>query len=259
MTPRKKCRSPFAVPGAASGRGPAPHRRQALASTAQPPPQPKPGWSRDSRRPRLVSNDAGNLAVHPRTHMSSRSRGGRRGASATCRITRSTTLVVRAQLRPARRRRQAPARGRRTYGVSASDVGTQVLAHQTLPHLRGPRLVIMVYYRVCCKSVPWDARRQTPSPFLSDVLYAFPAARNGGHFTGSPPFAAPARPGSSPTTGGDYRRRRSAGRRRPPSARAAGASAGGASPCTPAAWWRTTPSRTSTTLNTTPSLATRRR
>ena len=45
------------------------------------------------------------------------------------------------------------------------------------------------YFRVCCKSVAWDARRAAPSPFLSDVLYAFPAARNGGHFTGSP-FAA---------------------------------------------------------------------
>ena len=34
------------------------------------------------------------------------------------------------------------------------------------------------------------SRRATPSPFLSDVLYAFPAARNGGHYSGSSPFAA---------------------------------------------------------------------
>ena len=70
----------------------------------------------------------------------------------------------------------------------------------------------MVYYRVCCKSVAWDARRQTPSPFLSDVLYAFPAARNGGHFTGSP-FAAPSRPRFQPYHG---RRLPPATQRRPP-------------------------------------------
>ena len=57
-----------------------------------------------------------------------------------------------------------------------------------------------------------QARRQTPSPFLSDVLYAFPAARNGGHFTGSP-FAAPSRPRFQPYHG---RRLPPATQRRPP-------------------------------------------
>ncbi len=71
----------------------------------------------------------------------------------------------------------------------------------------------MVYYRVCCKSVPWDARRQTPSPFLADVLYAFPAARNGGHYSGSSPFAPPARPRFQPYHG---RRLPPATQRRPP-------------------------------------------
>ena len=74
-------------------------------------------------------------------------------------------------------------------------------------------LRIMVYYRVCCKSVPWDARRATPSPFLSDVLYPFPAARNGGHYSGSSPFAAPARPRFQPYHG---RRLPPATQRRPP-------------------------------------------
>lgn len=45
-----------------------------------------------------------------------------------------------------------------------------------------------------------QARRQTPSPFLSDVLYPFPAARNGGQFAGSP-FASPARPRFQPYMG----------------------------------------------------------
>ena len=71
----------------------------------------------------------------------------------------------------------------------------------------------MVYYRACCKSVPWDARRQSPSPFLADVLYAFPAARNGGHYSGSSPFAAPARPRFQPSHG---RRLPPATQRRPP-------------------------------------------
>ena len=71
----------------------------------------------------------------------------------------------------------------------------------------------MVYYRVCCKSVAWDARRRTPSPFLADVLYAFPAARNGGHYSGSSPFAAPARPRFQPYHG---RRLPPATQRRPP-------------------------------------------
>jgi hypothetical protein len=43
-------------------------------------------------------------------------------------------------------------------------VGDVVLAHQKLPHLGVPNhsqdLRIMVYYRVCCKSIPWDARRR---------------------------------------------------------------------------------------------------
>ena len=93
---------------------------------------------------------------------------------------------------------------------------TQVLAHQKLPYLGVPNhsrnLRIMIYYRVCCKSVAWDARRAAPSPFLADVLYAFPAARNGGHFTGSP-FAAPSRPRFQPYHG---RRLPPATQRRPP-------------------------------------------
>ena len=58
-----------------------------------------------------------------------------------------------------------------------------------------------------------QARRQTPSPFLADVLYAFPAARNGGHYSGSSPFAAPARPRFQPYHG---RRLPPATQRRPP-------------------------------------------
>ena len=58
-----------------------------------------------------------------------------------------------------------------------------------------------------------QARRQTPSPFLSDVLYAFPAARNGGHYSGSSPFAAPSRPRFQPYHG---RRLPPATQRRPP-------------------------------------------
>ena len=58
----------------------------------------------------------------------------------------------------------------------------------------------------------WDARRATPSPFLADVLYAFPAARNGGHYSGSP-FTAPSRPRFQPYHG---RRLPPATQRRPP-------------------------------------------
>ena len=58
-----------------------------------------------------------------------------------------------------------------------------------------------------------QARRQTPSPFLADVLYPFPAARNGGHYSGSSPFARPARPRFQPYHG---RRLPPATQRRPP-------------------------------------------
>ena len=93
-------------------------------------------------------------------------------------------------------------------------ISTQVptaTAAPTVNHSKNLR--IMAYYRVCCKSVPWDARRQTPSPFLADVLYAFPAARNGGHYSGSSPFAAAPRPRFQPYHG---RRLPPATQRRPP-------------------------------------------
>ena len=48
---------------------------------------------------------------------------------------------------------------------------------------------------------------------MADVLYPFPAARNGGHYSGSSPFAPPARPRFQPYHG---RRLPPATQRRPP-------------------------------------------
>ena len=85
-----------------------------------------------------------------------------------------------------------------------------------LPHLQGPDLREPADHGLLprlLQRVPWDARRQTPSPFLSDVLYAFPAARNGGHYSGLVALRRAPRPRFQPYHG---RRLPPATQRRPP-------------------------------------------
>ncbi len=130
----------------------------------------------------------------------------------------------------------------------------------------------MVYYRVCCKSVPWDVAIPCRiSRRLGETATKIQRRRDARRRPRSCPMSSTrSRPremgattpvrrrsprrvalGSSPTTADASRRRRSAGRRHPPSARAAGAAAGGASPCSPEASSTptTTPSPTSTTTD----------